>query len=68
MFKSRNLHLRNHHNKHLKHAYTLTECGVEHNKSRKWQNKWLILFFQLSTFLLLCILLLSDIMSNLLDI
>ena len=22
MFKSHNLHLRNHHNKHLKHAYT----------------------------------------------
>ena len=35
MFKSCNLHLRNRHSKHLKHAYTLMECGVEHNLKAK---------------------------------
>ena len=40
MFNSRNLHVyfRNHHNKHAIALYTLTECGVQHNNSRRWQN------------------------------
>ena len=40
MFKSRNLHVyfRKHHNKHTIALYTLTECGVQHNNSCRWQN------------------------------
>ena len=40
MLKSRNLHVyfRNHHSKHAIALYTLTECRVQHNNSRRRQN------------------------------
>ena len=40
MLYSRNLrvYFRNNHGKHAIALYTLMECGVQHNNSRRWQN------------------------------
>ena len=50
--KSRNLHVyfRNHHNKHAIALYTLMECGVQHNNSRRRQNYSLLVMKHLTEY------------------